>query len=138
MNDKVLVDTNILIYAIDQDSQYHSKSRDLLLNLEADLFTTSKNLSEFLAVVTKGHTVSLSIDDALLAINDFLETITILYPDEISFSIFRELLQEYHPTGLRIHDFEIISIGLAHKIKQIATKNIQDFKNVKEISLINI
>jgi len=135
---RVLVDTNILIYAIDQDSQFHSKSQDLLSNPEADLFTTSKNLSEFLAVVTKGHTVSLSIEDALLAINDFLETITILYPNEKSFSIFRELLQKYHPNGLRIHDYEIISIGLAHKIKQVATKNTHDFKDVKEISIITI
>lgn len=135
---KILVDTNILIYAIDQDSQFNSKSQELLLNSKADLFTTSKNLSEFLVVVTKGLTVSLSVDDALLAVNDFMATIAILYPNEKSFSISRDLIKKYHPTGLRIHDFEIISIGLAHKIKQVATNNISDFKNIKEINLITI
>lgn len=132
------MDTNVLVYAIDEDSQFYSQSQDLLFASNYVLFTTSKNLSEFLAVITRDPVVSLSINDALLVLEDFTDIFTILYPTEASFAIFRDLLQNYNPKGLRIHDFEIISIGLAHGINQIATKNIVDFEGIDEISLITI
>ncbi len=134
---EVLIDTNILVYAIDEDSEFYPKSQELLYNSDYGLFTTSKNLSEFLAVVTKGQVISLSIDEALAVSKDYDDILTI-YPNETSFTIFRELLQKYKPTGLRVHDFEIISIGLAHRINQIATFNTGDFKGVAEINLITI
>jgi len=70
------------------------------------------------------------------SLDDFIDTITILYPNEKSFSIFRRLLKKYEPAGLKIHDFEIISIGLAYNINQIATNDLCDFKNIEEINLI--
>ena len=45
-------------------------------------------------------------------------------------------LKKYTPSGLRIHDFEIMSIALANGIKNIATQNISDFKNIEEIKII--
>ena len=62
----------------------------------------------------------------------FIKFLTILYPTEASFKIFRTLLQQYAPTGLKIHDVEIASIGLAHHIKQIATFNDKDFEGIQE------
>lgn len=38
----VLVDTNILVYSIDEDSIFHSISKDLILSSEYKLYTTSK------------------------------------------------------------------------------------------------
>lgn len=63
---------------------------------------------------------------------------TILYPSEKSFLAFIELLQKYQPIGLQIHDYEIISIGMANQVSNIATFNEKDFKKVKEIKLYNI
>ena len=40
------------------------------LNSEAALFTTAKNISEFLVVITKGLTASLSLDEALPVVRD--------------------------------------------------------------------
>lgn len=51
-------------------------------------------------------------------------------------AIFLELMERYQPKGLKVHDLEIISIGLAAGIHQIATFNEKDFKAVKEISLL--
>lgn len=135
---ELLVDTNILVYAIDEDSEFYSKSQKLLYDSDYSLYTTSKNLSEFLAVVTKGPVVSLSIDDALAVLEDYINLFAILYSSETSFVIFKELLQKYKPSGLKIHDFEIASIGLAHKINQIATVNTKDFEDIDEVQLIKI
>ena len=131
---KLLIDTNILIYSIDEGSKYFNKSQNLFSE-HFELYTTSKNLSEFLSVVTRLPKNSLSLDNALLVVEDFISVMTILYPDKESFLIFQSLLRKYKPIGLKIHDFEILSIGLANKINTVATFNEKDFKEVKEIKL---
>jgi len=50
---KVLVDTNIFVYGIDEDSAFFKRARKILEQDKYQLATTSKNLIEFLAVTTK-------------------------------------------------------------------------------------
>lgn len=133
---KIFIDTNILIYSIDEDSKFYSKSQALLFNSTFDLYTSSKNLSEFLAVVTRIPVNSLSIENALTVVNDFTDIFTILYPTKTSFTFFKEMLQKYKPIGLKIHDLEIVSIGLSNGINRIATFNNKDFQGINEIDLI--
>ena len=102
-----------------------------------ELYTTSKNLSEFLAVITRIPKNPLSLNDALIVVADFINVITILYPTQESFSLFQKILQKYKPVGLQIHDYEILSIGLANQVTTIATFNEKDFKKVKEIRFYN-
>jgi predicted nucleic acid-binding protein len=130
---KLLLDTNILIYSIDEGSKYFKKAHNIFLE-QHELFTTSKNLSEFLSVITRIPN-PLSLKDALLVIEDFINVMTILYPDEESFLVFKDLLQKYQPIGLQIHDYEILSIGLSNQITTVATFNEKDFNKVKEIKL---
>jgi predicted nucleic acid-binding protein len=51
-------------------------------------------------------------------------------------AILLELTKRYQPSGLTIHDYEIISIGLAAGIHDIATFNEKDFKTVSEVTLL--
>ena len=135
MNKRLLVDTNILIYAIDADSKFHEKAQKLILNPRYELYTTSKNISEFLVVLTRTESIKIDVIKVLKILKNLLSNFVILYPNKESTIKFEELLKKYKPRGLRIHDFEIISIGLASGIDLIVTQNIDDFKNVKEISL---
>lgn len=130
---KILLDTNVLIYSIDKDSKFFNKAQGLF-SRDFELFTTSKNLSEFLSVTTRIPN-PLSLKDALLVVDDFTKVMTILYPDAESFLIFRDLLKKYKPTGLRIHDYEILSISIANQVDTVATFNKKDFDVVKEIKL---
>jgi len=134
---KILLDTNVLIYSIDEGSKYF-KQAQIILTEQFELYTTSKNLSEFLSVITRIPKNPLSLSDALLIVEDFRNIMTILYPDEESFLIFQDLLQKYKPIGLKIHDYEIISIGIANQVTTIATFNEKDFREVKEIKLYSI
>lgn len=131
---KLLLDTNVLIYSIDEDSKYFKRSHNLFSE-QFELYTTSKNLSEFLSVITRIPKNPLSLKDALLVVDDFTKAATILYPNDESFLIFQNLLHKYQPTGLQIHDYEILSIGLANQVSTIATFNEKDFNRVKEIEL---
>lgn len=137
MSNRILVDTNILIYSIDADSKFHQKSLEILLDPENELYTTSKNISEFLVVLTRAETVKINIIGALEILSELLTDITILYPNEKTHLIFYELLKKYKPVGLKIHDFEIASISLANGIDKIATKNKSDFKNIEEIKILD-
>lgn len=135
---KLLIDTNILVYGIDQDSKFFQQSRDILDQSDNQLFTTSKNLLEFLAVVTRKSGYHLKPKLALQIIDDIIQSIDIIYPSQDSLAIFLELMDHYQPRGLRVHDLEIISIGLAQGIHQLATFNKKDFQEIKEISLTEL
>lgn len=132
---KVLVDTNILVYGIDEDSAFYKRSRKILEQETYQLVTTSKNLIEFLAVITKSSGYNLNNDTALEIVEEIIQGIEILYPTQESMDIFLDLMNRYQPIGLKVHDFEIISIGLANGVDEVATFNTKDFRSVKEISL---
>jgi len=135
---KILVDTNILVYGIDEDSSFFKRARKILEQEKYQLVTTSKNLIEFLAVTTKSSGYNLENNTALEIIEEIIQGIEIVYPTQESMAIFLDLMNRYQPKGLKVHDFEIISIGLAHGIHEVATFNIKDFKSVKEITLAEI
>lgn len=131
----LLLDTNILVYGIDQESRYFDAARHILNQSDMKLVTTSKNLVEFLTVVTKSSGYGLDQDVALDILDEIIRGIEILYPSQVSFAILLELVGRYQPQSLQIHDFEIVSIGLANEIHDFATFNRKDFKAIKEISL---
>jgi len=135
---KILVDTNILVYGIDEESSFFNRARKILEQEKYEIVTTSKNLIEFLAVTTKSTGYNLENNTALEIIEEIIQGIEIVYPTQESMAIFLDLMNRYQPKGLKVHDFEIISIGLAHGIHEVATFNTKDFKSVKEIILAGI
>jgi len=62
----------------------------------------------------------------------------VIFPNVNSFEKFKELLVKYGTTGIRIHDIEIVSIGLTHGVNNFSTVNIKDFSHIEEIELVNI
>ena len=138
MKDELLVDTNILVYAEDKRSEFHERSNRLLFHSDYELITTSKNISEFLSVVTTLKHNPLPINEALEEVEKIKQNFTIFYPTEYTFAVFQNLLIKYQPKGLIIHDYEIASIGIANGVTKIATVNTKDFFTIEEISLITL
>jgi len=134
---KLLVDTNLLAYSVDEESAFFERADQLLYHSGYELFTTSKNIAEYLCAMTRIDGAG-ALPEVLADVQDFKKSITILYPNKGSSTIFEKLLLKYMPAGKRIHDFEIIAIGLANGITQIATVNTKDFKGVEEISIIGL
>lgn len=75
---------------------------------------------------------------ALEILDEIIQNVEIICSTPGSSAIFIELVHHYKSKGLKIHDFEIISIGLANGINKVATFNVNDFKSVKEISLVEL
>ncbi len=128
---KVLLDTNILIYAIDQNSKYYKISINILKNMRYELFVSTKNIAELLSVTSKmgidKNIILEYIDETVLDISK------VLYPNEFSFKEFIQIISEYNIKGNKVYDMEIVSIMLANKIDTIATFNRKDFENIKNI-----
>lgn len=133
----ILIDTNILVYAKDASSIYHLDALSVL-NERNSIFMTSKNLTEYYAVVTKGENPLLNPLDAWHDLEEFISFSEILYPNNVSQQILATLVSRYTPKGLKIHDFEIASIALAHGIKTIATFNGRDFKQIEGIEVLQL
>ena len=72
MKDAILVDTNVLIYAVDADSRFHEQAIKFLSDSALKLFTTSKNISESLVVLTRNSEIELSSSECLDILNSLL------------------------------------------------------------------
>lgn len=55
MKTEVLLDTNILIYALDKTNPYHIQAVALLNNEDYTFTVTTKNIAEYFAVCSKLH-----------------------------------------------------------------------------------
>jgi len=132
---KILIDTNILIYAYDSQSAFHQRAVALLSKSGNELYVTTKNIAEFFAVLTK-------LSEPYQKIFEFYESIKsntiLLFPDPNSLIIFENLLRKYQPVGNRVFDIEIVSIALSNQIPTIATINTKDFSRISEISILPI
>lgn len=115
---RLLIDTNVLVYSKDISSAFHLASVKLVKGPD-QLFTTSKNLAEYFAVVTKGETPFLTPSEALDDLREFASYCEVLYPTPLTFQKLEELIQRCHPKGLTIHDVEIASIALVNNARKL-------------------
>jgi predicted nucleic acid-binding protein len=132
---KVLVDTNVLIYAKDESSKFNKAAMEILTG-EDELFLTSKNLTEYFSVVTKGDKPLLTPEEAWKDIEEFASIATVLNPSSDSYMKLRELVNNYNPKGLKIHDNEIAAISLSNGINRIATFNVVDFERIPDLIFV--
>lgn len=133
MKTDILVDTNILIYAYDGQSAFNKTAINILNDPSYSLFVSTKNLSEFFAVLSKQNQPFLKVYQFYEAI---LENTSVLFPNKDSLLLFEELMKKYQPKGNRVYDLEIISIALAFGVQTLCTINAKDFAGISEIILL--
>lgn len=135
MKTDILVDTNILIYAYDSESPFHIRASAVLTNTDYILHTTTKNVSEYFAVLSKQNQPFTKV---WTFYEDLKHNAQILMLTAKSFIEFEKMIQKYQPCGNKVFDVEIASIGLSHNINTIATVNSKDFDNMSEMIVLSI
>ncbi len=130
----VLIDTNILIYALEKSSVFHKKSVDILTSKKYKHYISTKNIAELFAVCLKKEIHKEKIISYLH--DTILNTCILIYPNKQSFYQFINLMSKYNVKGNRVYDIEIVSIMLANGIDTIATFNNKDFININEIQIL--
>ncbi|MCB0567419.1 MAG: PIN domain-containing protein [Phaeodactylibacter sp.] len=128
----VLLDTNILIYALDKGNPFHHDAVTLISDPSLNFFIATKNISEYFAVCSK---LGIPLPKAYGFYLQVCQNTQILYPDHQSLSVFEQLLQKYQPTGNRVYDMEIVSVAIVHQIPEVAKVNVKDFSGISEIKV---
>lgn len=138
-----LIDTNILVYAYNEDVEFHEEALRILenaLNKNINAAIADKSLFEFFAIITDKKRVEnpITIDEAIEII-DFLvdSNIKIIYSSPFSFLKTLELTKKYQVKKQDIFDINLVALMIQNKIDTIITADDKHFKNIKEISVLN-
>ena len=128
-----LIDTNILIYALNKDSAYYDFSRKIISENGENLYLAYKSVGEFICVMSKMG----RYDIIELEWDKIIRRFNILFSDSFSAEIYKKLILKYQPVGNHVYDFEIVSVMLNSGIRKIATVNLSDFIKIEEIDIIH-
>ena len=140
--DRVFIDTNVLVYLANKDSPFYDKTISLLTNLSKKYSFVISNqiIREFLVISTNPNKVEnpLNLQDAIQFIEILERHVEILYENEFSKKKLFNLLIKYRIKGKKIHDVNIVSVMSTNNVKTLFTFNIRDFKKFEEIKIIKI
>ncbi len=143
MSGKIFLDTNILVYAIDELSPFHKKAkevRDKASEGEIKGCISFQVLTEFYSAVTNPNNKSpLSPKKAKEEIKNYLRNgfIAKLPIKEKTIRKMIDLAEKKEIKGQNIYDVQIIATMLNNGVKMIYTNNDKDFRKFKEIKVIN-
>jgi predicted nucleic acid-binding protein len=136
-----IIDTNVLVYAMDADAPQHVASRALLeaaRNTPATLYVTSQILCEFYSIVTNARRVRKprAPEEARLAISGLLAFVHVLPIPAGAVAGWMELLQRHPVTGGDVFDLQIVATMQANGIQRIYTFNTDDFRMFPELAVV--
>lgn len=136
-----IIDTNVLVYALDADAPQHAAARALLETAReagATLFVTSQIICEFYSIVTNPRRVSKprSAADAVTAISGLLAFLHVLPIPAPTAGGLLDLLRRHPVTGGDVFDLQIVATMQANGVQRIYTFNTADFEVFPELSIV--
>ncbi len=140
-SNKFLVDTNILIYSI-ENSDRGNRVIDLLQELqtkEGQLFISTQNILEFERVVThKNFSRKFTYKEIEKIEELWLNNFTLIGEDLRVWEVFRNLKKIYKPKENNVFDLWIVCTMQVHGISTIITDNVKHFSEYNGIRVIKL
>lgn len=134
----MLIDTNILIYAINADSPKNKIAQKFLKDNLGNLEIAHQNILEAIRVLTHPKfSKPMTLKNATDALLGICESFDIISPDQKSYYLFLELINLHKLTGNRIFDAYLVATAISNNVFQIATDNIKDFKRFNQVKTID-
>ena len=134
----ILIDSNILIYAINNSSPKHKKAQEFLQSHIGLMTIAHQNIFESLRVLTHRNFPSpMSSNGAVRAINSIAVHCNVIAADQGAHHIAMALTKKHKLVGDKIFDAYLAATALSEGIKTIATDNTKDFSDFEGITLIN-
>lgn len=140
--ERLLLDTNVLVYAMDGSSEFHAVSRAVLdraQSPDAGLCVTPQNMVEFYSLVTNPRRVL-----APRSPEEAIETVESLmaFPGldvlPVPFDLVSRVLalcKQHTVMGTRIFDLQIVAVMQANGVQRISTFDRTDFEPFSDISV---
>ncbi len=134
----MLIDSNILIYAINSTSPKHKKAQIFLRNHLDESAVAHQNIFETLRVLTHPKFPKpMKIEKAIDAVDSIIQKCLIIAPDYKTHSIALELIRKHLFSADMIFDAYLTATALSNGIYEIATDNEKDLKKFSEINIVN-
>ena len=136
MNDKIFVDTNILVYCFDDADPAKKKKAMQIMD---GLWETSKGvlslqvLKEFFVTVTEKLANKMDFRDAKAAVIDLLSW-NIFYETRFSLERTFEIIQKHH---LSLWDANIISAAILSDCNTVYSEDLQHNQTIEGVRIIN-
>ncbi len=134
-----LIDLNLLIYAVNSDSEVHKRAKvwlEAVLSGEESVALPWVVLVGFLRVVTSRHVMSrpLAPAQAIRIIDQWVQRhrVVLLHPGEDHWRIMKGLLQEAGTTGNLTTDAHLAALAIEHDCELCSTdRDFATFSNLR-------
>ncbi|MDP3758439.1 MAG: type II toxin-antitoxin system VapC family toxin [Candidatus Daviesbacteria bacterium] len=134
----MLIDTNILIYAINEDSPKHKLAKEFLSWNKQTLVISHQVILEAIRVLTHPRfSKPMQSASAVKSVSAIAAACQIIIPNYQTYYLTLELINKFSLSGNRIFDAYLASTAITNEIYQIATDNVRDFKKFKEVKVVN-
>ncbi len=146
MMNTYLIDSNILIYAINEDCKFHKQSRKLIEQIDEGKIKACvaiQNLLETFAVITDGRKVEkpLSPNIAMKIIkNNYIDNpkINKILPTPNVIFTFLSYFEKYKIKSQEVFDLFLVATMIDNGINGIYTKDIEHFRKYEFLKLKDI
>ena len=134
----ILVDSNVLIYSLDENSSKCRVSQAFLSQNHLSLCFAHQNAVECMRVMTYSKYLRpMEVHEALDSIASVVSVFKIISPNRSTLSLFFELSRFYQVKSNVIFDLYLIATMLSNGVDTIATDNEKDFAKFEEIKVLN-
>jgi toxin-antitoxin system PIN domain toxin len=139
----IAVDTNVLVYAHRQESEWHDRAERAVRQLAEGVATWTipwPCVHEFLAITTHPRIfrTPTPVEAALDQIDAWFESpsLVMLSEDEGYWATFRTLMGRARVDGPRIHDARVAALCLSHAVHELWTAD-RDFSSFSALRVRN-
>lgn len=134
----MLIDSNILVYAINSSSPKHKQAQAFLQENIDNLEIAHQNIFKTVRVLTHPKFSNpMEISNAFEAIENIIDVCTVISPDYRTHQIALELIKKYNLVSDLVFDAYLVATAISNDIEKLATDNVKDLESFSEISLIN-
>ena len=134
----ILVDSNVLVFAINRDSTKHLAAQTFLRKHNNSLVVAHQNILETYRVLTHpSFSTPMSPAGAKEAIDRITASASLIAPNYKSLALWQALVRKHNLVGNSTFDGYLAATALVAGITTIATDNTKDFRRFEELKLLN-
>lgn len=135
----ILLDSNIIIYAINTSSPRHKAAREFIQSKVRNLAVAHQNITETIRVLTHaGYPHPMNVSASVAAVSSILKSCVVVHPNQDTLPVALDLIQRYTILGNHIFDAYLVATMLSNDITKIATDNARDFSRYSGIEVVMV
>lgn len=133
-----LIDTNLIVYALNTSSPKNKKSQSFIKENRNILCLAHQNILEALRVLTHPKFSSpMSPKKANMAVWGIADALKLITPNEQTIYLAKEFVTMYDLKADEIFDAYLVATAVSNQIEIVVTDNEQHLKKYKGIKVLN-